>query len=331
MGKRSLLVKSAEAIEKLARVDTFIFDKTGTITKGDFKVVEIVSLDRQWSEERILSLAASIEEHYFHPIAQAIVEAARTKQMTHFAHGEVEFIAAHGVCAFVEGKKVVIGSRHYLEQDEAVDFAPYSSGLDGGGGELTSLYIGIDGKLLGVISLKDEARGNAKQTLVVLRALGVKRFVMLTGDTADKALALADELGFDECHCELKPDEKSAIVRDLRDSGAVCAFVGDGINDAAAILFADVGIAMQKGADIAKASADISLLGDDIGLLGAARSISLQADERISGATRTLIAVNSAILFAAAVGAISGTTTGLLHNSATIAALSITSFRDFKP
>jgi heavy metal translocating P-type ATPase len=330
-GKLGLLTKSAESLEKLSQATVFIFDKTGTITNGDLEVVEILSLNDAWSKDEILALAASIEEHYFHPIAQAIVEAARKDgNMRHFQHAAVEFIAAHGVYAFVEGKKVTIGSRHYLEEDEKVDFSPYKKAAHSYKTNLTPLYIGFDGALLGVVWLKDEPRKESKDALLALRKLGVKKCVMLTGDSKIKALALAKELGFDECRYELKPDEKAAIVKETCESRAVCAFVGDGINDAPALLAADVGVSMQKGADIAKISADITLLKDDIFLLATAKSIAEQTVSRVRRGSSSLVAVNTLILLCAAAGILTPVTTGFLHNGSTIATLVFSSLKGFK-
>ncbi|MDR2152637.1 MAG: heavy metal translocating P-type ATPase [Helicobacteraceae bacterium] len=331
-GKAGLLAKSAEALEKLAKTTTFIFDKTGTITNGELEVVETISLNKSWSKEQILALAASIEEHYFHPIAQAIVEAARKDgNMRHFQHTAVEFIAANGVFAYVEGKKVAIGSRRYLEENEKIDFSSVSEiAFKAHKSNLTPLYIGFDDALLGVVWLKDEPRKESKEALLTLRALGVKKCVMLTGDSKAKATALAQELGFDECRYELKPDEKAAIAKELRANGETCAFIGDGINDAPALLAADVGIAMQKGADVAKISADITLLKDDIFLLAAAKSIANQTVSRVNQGSAAMIAVNTAILFCAAIGALSPVATGFLHNGSTIATLALSSIKGFK-
>ncbi|MDR1912675.1 MAG: heavy metal translocating P-type ATPase [Helicobacteraceae bacterium] len=331
-GKTGLLVKSAESLEKLAKASVFIFDKTGTITSGELEVVEIISLNDAWSKDQILALAASIEEHYFHPIAQAIVEAARKEgDMRHFQHSSVEFIVAHGVFAFVEGKKVVIGSRHFLEEDEGVDFSSYKTiAAQFNDANLTPLYIGFDGALLGVVWLKDEPRKESKAALLALRKLGVKKCVMLTGDSKEKAIALSNELGFDERYYELKPDEKAKIAKRLGKNGMVCAFVGDGINDAPALLSADVGIAMQKGADIAKISADITLLKDDIFLLADAKSIAEQTLSRVNSGSKTMIAVNTAILCFAAIGILSPISTAFLHNGSTIATLAISALRGFK-
>jgi heavy metal translocating P-type ATPase len=330
-GKMGLLVKSAQSLETLARTNLFIFDKTGTITSGELDVVETISLNSAWSKERILTLAASIEEHYFHPIAQAIVEAARKDGNTrHFQHTSVEFIVAHGVFAFVDGKKVVIGSRHYLEEDEKIDFSSLKSvKIDRLTANLTPLYIGFDGSLLGVVWLKDEPRKESKEALAVLRKLGVSRLVMLTGDSKEKALALADELDFDERYYEMKPDEKAAIVKKLRENGAA-AFVGDGINDAPALLSADVGIAMQKGADIARISSDITLLKDDIFLLADAKSIARQTLSRVNNGSKAMIAVNTAILFFAATGILTPIATAFLHNGSTIVTLALSAAKDFK-
>lgn len=323
-GAHQVLVKSASALESLAQAEVFIFDKTGTLTSGDLEVLHTVSLDSRWSSEEVLNLAASIEEHYFHPIAQAVVKAAQQNSSSrkHFHHSEVEFIVAHGVMAYVDGKKVVIGSRHFLEDDEGIRFPDSTTGIQCHYGEsITPLYIGYDGKLLGIICLKDELRPESPRLMANLRALGVQHMVLLTGDRREKALEIASELGFDECHYELHPEQKATIVQSYKDRGLRCAFVGDGINDAPALSLADVGIAMQKGADIARISADIALLHDDILLVSDIRALAASTLRRVTTNYRLTIGLNSAIMLLAAMGRISPMATAVLHNGTTIGIL----------
>ncbi len=195
-----MLIKSADALERLAEADTFVFDKTGTLTSGNLEVTDVYSLNKEWSKDEILNLAASIEEHYFHPLAEAVVKAAKqTSEFKHFHHSHVEFIVAHGVCAEVDGKKVVIGSRHFLEDDESISFEGQNDFIkeqfEKG---LALLYIGFDSKLLGVITLKDSIREETKQTIQRLRELGAKHIVMLTGDHKERAKEMAERLNRDE-------------------------------------------------------------------------------------------------------------------------------------
>lgn len=322
-GSNSILIKNAQALEKLAEVDLFIFDKTGTVTSGELEVFRTDSLDPAWSEKEILFLAASIEEHYFHPIAEAVVKAAEECSVyKHFHHSEVEFIVAHGVCATVNDKKVAIGSKHYLEEHEEIDFSMHEATIKAGMTQgLTPLYIGYDHKLLGIIWLKDEARKESLDLIDKLRKLGVKKIVMLTGDIKEKAMEIANELGFDECHYELAPDEKASIVLEYKEKGYECAFVGDGINDAPALAASSVGIAMQKGSDIARISSDIVLMRDDILLVADARALALKTVKRVKENYQITVGANSAILLLASFGYLSSVTTAFLHNFTTIATL----------
>ncbi len=321
-GHDGILVKGAKTLEALKDVDTFIFDKTGTLTYGSLEVVEVTSFDKKWSKKDILNLTASAEEHYFHPVAQAVVEAAKENGFVHIRHDEVKFIVAHGVKTSVKGKDVIIGSRHFLEEDEKIDFKPHEQSIekciDKG---RTLLYIGYDRKLLGTISMIDLVRKNAKDALKALKSLGVKKTIMLTGDVKEKADKIAREIGIDTVYAELLPTQKAAKVKELKEKGAKIAFVGDGINDAPALINADVGISMYKGADIAKATADISLLKDDLGAVVEAKELANKTMDRINQHFNATVGVNSAILFGATVGLLSPISTALLHNGTTIALL----------
>lgn len=321
-GKNGIMIKGAKAIEALNNADTFVFDKTGTLTYGDLEVESINSFLPKWKEDDILNLTASAEEHYFHPVAEAVVKAAREKGFVHMHHEEVEFIVAHGVKTIVNGKEVVIGSRHFLEDDEGIDFSKHEKKiekclLEG----RTLLYVGYDKKLLGTIGMRDRVRQNAKDTLQKLKNMGVKEIVMLTGDIQEKADSLAKELGVDTVYANMKPTQKSDIIKSLKDKGAKVAFVGDGINDAPALMSADVGISMSKGADIAKATADIGLLKDDIDAVAQAKELANKTMKLINNNFNATVGVNSLILTGATVGLFSPITTAVLHNGTTIGLL----------
>ena len=321
-GKEGIIVKGAKSLEALQEAEIFVFDKTGTLTNGDLEVLEVQSFSKEFSKERILNLAASIEEHYFHPVAQAIVKAAKEKEFTHIHHDEVTFIVAHGVKSEMNGKAVVIGSRHFLEDDEQISFAPYKeqiAKLDESGETL--LFIGYDKQLLGVIALKDTLRDNAKKALARLRKCGAKELIMLTGDKDKKAKEIAHKLGIDRYFAELLPTQKAEILGEIMKSGRKVAFVGDGINDAPALIKADAGIGMCKGADITKASADIVLLRDDIEAVAEVKELANACLRKVQRGFKITLGVNTAILALAALGKFSPIQTAFAHNGTTIALL----------
>ncbi len=322
-GRSAILVKGAQALERLASADTFVFDKTGTLTTGRLEVTEAVTFDSRYGPEDLINLAASVEEHYFHPLAMAVVAAARASaHYRHFDHREVEFIVAHGVASVIEGRRIVVGSRHFVAEDEGIDVAAHAEVIDRLYGEgKTLLFIGFGGELIGILALRDALREAAAATIARLRANGVKRVLMLTGDHRERAADLAAALGLDGFHAELMPHDKAAIVERLAAEGARIAFVGDGINDAPALAGAHVGIAMHRGADIARLTADIALLEDDLERIADAKEIADEAMRRISRNYRTTVWLNSAILGAAAFGFLSPVTTAILHNGTTIGIL----------
>ncbi len=318
-GKNGVMIKGAKSIEALASADTFVFDKTGTLTHGELEVTNITSFDEAWSEDAILNLTASAEEHYFHPVAQAVVNAAKERGFVHMHHEEVSFIVAHGVKTMVNSKEVIIGSRHFLEEDEKIDFGGHEEKiknclLDG----KILLYVGYDKKLLGTIGMMDVIRKNTKEVLKKLKTLGVKKTVMLTGDIESKALETAKLLGIDTVYANMQPTDKARIIEELKKSGAKVAFVGDGINDAPALISADVGISMSKGADIAKATADISLLKDDINAVAEAKELANKTISLVNKNFNTTVVVNSMILGGATFGLLNPISTAILHNGTTI-------------
>ncbi|MBU3015814.1 heavy metal translocating P-type ATPase [Poseidonibacter lekithochrous] len=321
-GHQGIMIKGAKAIESLYSADTFIFDKTGTLTEGELEVISVESYDKDWTKEQLLNLTASTEEHYFHPVADAVVKAAKENGFVHMHHEEVEFIVAHGVKTEVDGKQVIIGSRHFLEDDEKIDFSIHKEKIDKSlsKGE-TLLYVGFDGKLLGVITLADNLRANAKESINRLRQLGVKNIVMLTGDTMKKAKMIADELGITEVRAELLPTAKAKIVKEFIDEGKKVAFIGDGINDAPALISAHVGISMSRGADIAKATADVALLKDDIAAVVEAKELANSTMQLINNNFKATVGINSVILAGATFGFFSPIVTAVLHNGTTIGLL----------
>ncbi|PID47870.1 MAG: heavy metal translocating P-type ATPase [Proteobacteria bacterium] len=321
-GKDGILIKGAKSIEALSNVDTFVFDKTGTLTHGKLKVIGVISFCEDWSREDILNLTASAEEHYFHPVAEAVVEAAKKEGFIHIHHEEVKFIVAHGVKTRVDGKEVVIGSRHFLEEDENISFKENEKSiLDLEKKGQTLLYVGYDGKLLGIISMSDNVRENAKDAIKSLKENGVKEIIMLTGDVEEKALKIAQEVGVDKIYAQLLPTQKAQKLKEFKKQGKNIAFVGDGINDAPALINAHVGISMSRGADIAKATADISLLRDDILAVARAKELANKTMKRINGNFNATVGINSAILLGATFGLFNPITTAVLHNGTTVGLL----------
>lgn len=321
-GKNGIIIKGAKSLESLNEAEVFVFDKTGTITKGELEVVDVHSFSPNWNKEQILNLSASIEEHYFHPVAEAVVKAAKEQKFNHIHHDEVTFIVAHGVKSQINGKKVLMGNRHFLEDDEGVDMKAHESKiksiLDSGH---TPLFISYDGELLGIILLKDTLRPNAKEAIARLRKNGVKQIIMLTGDEESKAKEVASALGIDRFYAKLLPTQKAEILESIMNEGYKVAFVGDGINDAPALIKAHSGIGMCKGADIAKASADIVLLKDDIESVADAKEYAMACLNKVNRNFKITVVVNSAILAAATFGKLSPIQTAFLHNGTTIGLL----------
>lgn len=322
-GKAGILVKGGSALEKLAEADTFIFDKTGTLTTGHLEVTDSIAFDRAYTPEDLICLAASVEEHYFHPLALAVVSAAQaTSRPQHFDHQEVEFIVAHGVASVIDGQRIVVGSRHFVEEDEGIRVAAHDALIDGLRREgKTLLYIGFGGRLIGILALKDEVRPDSAATVRRLRELGARHLLLLTGDHRERGQELAEQLGLDGFHAELLPQDKARIVEELARAGHRIAFVGDGINDAPALAGAHVGIAMQRGADIARLTADVALLDDSIARVAEAKALANAAMRRIDSNYRLTVGLNTGILAAAAVGLLSPVTTAVLHNGSTIGIL----------
>lgn len=322
-GQAGILLKSATALERLAEVDTFVFDKTGTLTSGVLQVTDSVTFSSQYSSDDLINLAASVEEHYFHPLAMAVVEAARQlEHHQHFNHKEVEFIVAHGVASTIDGQRILVGSRHFIEDDEGISTQAHTEIINRLQEEgKTLLYIGFGGELIGVLALRDTPRPNSAATVARLRSLGVKRVLMLTGDHPERARLLAEELGLDDFRAGLLPHEKASALQELAAAGAQIAFVGDGVNDAPALSGAQVGISMHHGADIARLASDVTLLEDDLALVAEARALALSTRRLIQTNFNLTLGLNTSILSAAALGLLKPISASMLHNGTTIAIL----------
>ncbi|WP_421904079.1 heavy metal translocating P-type ATPase [Maridesulfovibrio sp.] len=320
--KAGVLLKGGQALDNLAAVDTIVFDKTGTLTKGELKVTDIVPMPL-YEEEELLSIAAGAEEHYAHPVAKAVVNEAKAQGIELPEVSGVDFIVAHGVSAYVDGKRVLVGSQHFVEEDEHVDCSymeKKARQLRNAGKNL--LFVAMDEELIGVIAMRDELRPEALEALEAFKAAGIKRIEILTGDHRSTALALAAQLPpVDAVHWELKPEDKANIVKELKDGGAKVAFAGDGVNDTPALVCADVGICMPSGADLARESAQVVMLNEDMLTLVEAHRIALTNRETLSNCLWSAVGINSATLLLAGMGKISTLAAAMTHNLSTVGIL----------
>jgi Cu2+-exporting ATPase len=328
---QGVLLKGSQAMDALARVDTLVFDKTGTLTKGQLKVTDLHSFASS-SDDELLALAAGAEEHYAHPVASAVVAAAKERGLAIAASSQVDFIVAHGVSAYIEGKNVLVGSRHFIEDDENIDCssanAPVSVLQEDG---KSVLYVACEEKLVGIIGLRDELRPEAEAVLVALKKSGVKKIIILTGDAKLTAKALAAKIpAVDEVHWELKPEDKARIVKEFQAKGHRVGFIGDGVNDAPALISADVGICLPGGADLAKESAQVILLKDNLHCLLAGRLIALRCQQTIKHSFSAAVGLNSAFLLLASFGMIQAVTAAMLHNLSTVSILGYAAVRGKK-
>jgi manganese/zinc-transporting P-type ATPase C len=318
-----VLMRGGDAIERLANVDTLVFDKTGTLTHSELIVTDVEVLGRHGANATdLLALVASVEEHATHPIASAVVQAAKERGLQHITHGEVDYLVAHGLTARMPSGRIVIGSRHYLEVHEGIDFSPFTGHIERLQTEgKTLLYIGDQRGPVGLVALRDTLRAETPATLERLRLLGIRRLVMISGDRRAMAEALGRELGFDIVHAEVAPEDKAALLTQLQAEGSTVAFVGDGVNDGPALAAADVGIAMPRGADIARATADILLMDDRLDAVADAREIATRTMDMIRTNFRAAVGLNTAILVGAVSGRLPPLASALLHNGTTIGVL----------
>lgn len=318
-----VLIKGAQALDALADVDTIVFDKTGTLTSGVLKVTDIVPT-KALTRDQLLALAAGAEQHYAHPVAHAVVRAAEDRGLKLPAISNVDYIVAHGVSAYVEGAQVLVGSQHFLEEDERVDCSrvrELAERLRRQGKNL--LYVSRSGVLEGLIAFRDEVRPEAEFVLRRLKGAGIRQILVITGDHKDTARAVIGPLEHvDELHWEMRPEDKSRIVKDLKEEGRTVAFVGDGVNDAPALITAQVGICMPGGSSLAKESALVLLLEDDLQALLTAKQVARTTRRIIENSFRSAVGFNSVVLLMATFGFLTPAAAALLHNMSTVSILS---------
>lgn len=318
--RENVLIKGGRYLEKLSQADYFILDKTGTLTEAAPKVVEVLPFEG-YSGEYVLEHAACVEEHFPHPVATAIVKSAADRGLSHHGeeHEEVEYVVAHGIVSRVHGHRIMVGSRHFIHEDERVDIStaePFVESFAEKG--CSVLYVAIGEKLAGLIAIHDPLKTEARSFIDRLRAEGIKKVVMLTGDNEPTARTVARQLDVDQFYAQAFPDMKVRIVQRLQRQGHVIAMVGDGINDSPALSYADVGISLKHGADIAREACDVLLMEGALGDILKARRIALETLDSIRWNYRTIIAVNSLAMFLGMTGIIPPVFSAAMHNLATI-------------
>lgn len=317
--RRGVLIKGGRFIEKLAQANIFVFDKTGTLTEAKPKVFDLLSFNG-FNREYLLKNVACVEEHFPHPVATAVVKKAEDEGLIHEEnHAEVEYVLAHGIASRIEGKRILVGSKHFICEDNGINVEcgepVIKDFMDKG---YSILYVAVENKLAGVIAIEDRLREDLKKFLSMLKASGVERIIMLTGDNDTTARNVANRLGIEEYHAQILPEGKTEIIKNLKGNGYVVAMVGDGINDSPSISYADVGISMKHGADIAKEACDILLL--DRGLEGIieVREIAQDAMFRIKKNFRYIMGINTTLIGLGVGGMISPVFSSLIHNATTL-------------
>lgn len=312
-------VKGSRHFEELAAADTIVFDKTGTLTEATPNLAGVLAFG-DWHEDDVLRFSACLEEHFPHPVARAVVRAAQERGLEHRErHAEVEYVVAHGIASSLEGKRVVIGSRHFVVEDEGVCVSPEQDRLiEGQTAGLSSLYLAVDGELVGVLAIADPIKPSVPAAIASLRELGFSHIVMLTGDNEVAAARIAAQAGITEFEANLLPEDKHAYVERLREQGRRVVMVGDGVNDSPSLSAANVGVAMGNGTAIAKEVADVTLVQSDMAALVGLRRLSCELMDRMSTTFAQVIGFNSALLALGIAGVITPQTSSLLHNSSTV-------------
>ena len=317
--REGFTVKGSKHFEAFATADTIVFDKTGTLTAAAPQVADVLSFDG-WDRTQVLRFSACLEEHFPHPVARAVVNAAAEAGLEHRErHAEVEYLVAHGIASSLDGKRCVIGSEHFVVEDEGVTIADdvralIEEKLDG----LSKLYLAVDGVLKGAIGIQDPLKPGAPEALAQLRALGFEHIVMLTGDNANAAARIAGKAGIDEFRADLLPEDKHTVVEQMRAAGRRVVMVGDGVNDSPALSAANVGVAMGSGTAIAKEVADITLTDGDLSSLVVLRRLALGLEERMDASFNEVIGLNSLLLAGGVAGVIAPQVSSLIHNGSTV-------------
>lgn len=316
----NVTVKGGKFLEAVAEADTIVFDKTGTLTKAHPTVVDVVNFNDEYSSEDMLRVAACLEEHFPHSMAKAVVDAASRKGLSHEEmHTKVEYIVAHGIATSINGKRTVIGSYHFVFEDEkCVVPAGKKPLFESLPLYYSHLYLAIEGKLSAVICIEDPLRDEAAAVVTSLKKAGISKVVMMTGDSERTASVIAKKVGVDEYYAEVLPEDKAAFVEREKAKGRKVIMIGDGINDSPALSAANVGIAISDGAEIAREIADITVGSDDLYQIVTLKYISNALMKRIKSNYRKIVGFNSGLIALGVAGVLPPTTTALLHNGSTI-------------
>ena len=327
-GLYHMTVKGGKYLEAVAEAETIVFDKTGTLTKAQPTVKEVVTFGEMNTNET-LRIAACLEEHFPHSMAKAVVEAAKSRGLEHEEmHSKVDYIVAHGISSSIEGKKVVIGSYHFVFEDEKCRIREgYEGRFDQLASEYSHLYLAVEGVLEAVICIEDPLREEADAVIRSLKAAGFKKVVMMTGDSERTAAAVAAKVGVDEYYSEVLPEDKARFVEAEKKLGKRVIMIGDGINDSPALSAADVGIAISDGAEIAREIADITISADDLYEIVTLKVLSDSLMRRIHSNYRKIVGFNSALIVLGVAGIIQPTTSAFLHNASTLG-ISLASMRN---
>lgn len=324
-------VKGGRYLEAMAEADTIVFDKTGTLTKAQPTVKQVVAFNGM-SENELLRIAACLEEHFPHSMAKAVVDAARKKGLEHVEmHSKVNYIVAHGISSEIDDRKVVIGSYHFIFEDEKcivddsakAEFENLPEGY-------SHLYMAIDGKLVAVICIEDPLREEAADAIRQLKEAGITKVVMMTGDSERTAAVIAKRVGVDEYYSEVLPEDKASFIQRERENGAKTIMVGDGINDSPALSAANVGIAISDGAELAREIADITIGADNLYELVTLKKLSNRLMKRIDSNYRSIVGINSGLIGAGVFGLIPPTTSAMFHNISTLG-ITLNSMKNLLP
>ena len=314
-----ITVKGGKFLEKIAAANTIVFDKTGTLTKANPTVHSVVSFCDK-SPDEMLRIAACLEEHFPHSIANAVVRAAKEKNLIHDEmHTKVEYVVAHGVKSTIDGAEVLIGSYHFIFEDmgAAVPLGTEQK-LLAISSAYSRLYLSIDGWLAAVICIEDPLRTEASDVIAQLKELGFDNIVMMTGDSKHTAKSIADKVGVDRFYAEVLPEEKARFIQEEKAKGNTVVMIGDGVNDSPALSSADVGIAISNGAAIAREIADITIAEDDLKSIVTLRKLSKAMMKRIGRNYRSILSVNGGLIALGVSGLAQPTTTAMIHNASTL-------------
>ena len=316
----NVTVKGGKFLEAVAEADTIVFDKTGTLTKAHPTVVDVVNFNDEYSSDDMLRVAACLEEHFPHSMAKAVVDAASKRALSHEEmHTKVEYIVAHGIATSINGKRTVIGSYHFVFEDEkCVVPAGKEPLFESLPLYYSHLYLAIEGKLSAVICIEDPLRDEAAAVVTSLKKAGISKVVMMTGDSERTASVIAKKVGVDEYYAEVLPEDKAAFVEKEKAKGRKVIMIGDGINDSPALSAANVGIAISDGAEIAREIADITVGSDDLYQIVTLKYIGNALMKRIKSNYRKIVGFNSVLIALGVAGVLPPTTTALLHNGSTI-------------